>query len=99
MTHRKPKLRFRMMPVPYLLLLYAVVIPMSKMIYNRCFITLRDTISESQKAMTEQTARKLEQEINSMQQMAASLSTNNFFVPYLLNNGGYDSYLAQQELK
>lgn len=98
MTHRKPKLRFQMMLVPYLLLLYAVVIPMSNVIYNRCFITLRDTLSESQKAMTEQTARRLDQELGSMQRMAASLSTNNFFVPYLLNNGGYDSYLAQQEL-
>ena len=98
MIRRKPKLRFYMMLIPYLLLMYIILIPMSNMVYNRCFATLRDTISDSQRTLTERTARKLDQEIGSLQRMAMSISTNDFFAPYRLNNGGYDSYLAQQEL-
>ncbi len=98
MVRRKPRLRFYMMLVSYLLLLYIILIPMSNMVYNRCFVALRDMISDSQRTLTEQTARKLDQEIASLQRMAMSISTNDFFAPYRLNNGGYDSYLAQQEL-
>ena len=87
-----------MLLIPYLLLVTIVLVSLSGTVYNRCLTLLYDTISASQKALMDQTIVEWQQELATLQRMAESIGTNEAFTHYRLANGGYDSYLAQQEL-
>lgn len=87
-----------MILVPYLALLYIVLLAINGTVYQSFYNTLTDEVEKSQLSMTSNTQKFWDGQMEALTRIALSIGSNDKFAPYKLNEGGYDSYLAEQEL-
>lgn len=90
--------RFYKLLIPYLALLYIILFAASGIIYNSFSNTLTQEVEKSQLSMTRSTQKYLNGQMTAFTRIALAIDSNGQFEPHQLNAGGYNSYLAQQEL-
>lgn len=89
---------FFKMLIPYLALLYAVLLAISGAVYQSFLNTLTGEVEQSQIAMTDNARKYWDSQMEAFTRIALSIVSDDRFEPHQLYDGGYNDLLAQEEL-